>query len=461
MKKDMLNGKPWKVILFFTLPILLGNLIQQLYNVTDGIIVGNFVSESALASVGSCQPLTILLLALAIGLSVGVTVVVSQYYGANKREELPMVINTALILLGVCGMALTVIGYFAAPFLLEKLLSVPESNLPNAIIYMRVYVFGLTFQFIYNGMAASLRALGDSKATLYFLITAVVFNAVASALAVIVFDLGVFGAALMTVMAQIICAVVSFIYLNKKISLSQTERRWDGSMAKLMTKLGMPIAIQMGLVSIGNGSMYRLVNGFAATVPGIVPAYTTVLRVENLLYVPVMAFQSGLASFTGQNVGAGKHDRVRSGLFATLAMSIMLLLIESAFINIFAENVLSLFGIESVSMQIGIQQIRFMSMFYWIFATYMTMGGLLQGAGDTILMSCATLTALAMRVLLGYLSVYLGILSYNAAWVTCPIGWLFALTITYTRFFTGGWKKKAVVRRSSQETIEPINIESL
>ena len=457
----MLSGKPWKVILLFTLPILLGNLIQQLYNVTDGIIVGNFVSESALASVGLCQPLTILLLALAIGLSVGVTVVVSQYYGANRKDELPMVINTALILLGVCGLALTVIGYFAAPFLLEKLLSVPESNLPNSILYMRVYVFGLTFQFVYNGMAASLRALGDSKATLYFLIIAVVFNAIASALAVIVFDMGVFGAALMTVVAQIICAIVSFIYLNRKINLKQTERRWDGKMALLMAKLGMPIAIQMGIVSIGNGSMYRLVNGFAATVPGIVPAYTTVLRVENLLYVPIMAFQSGMASFTGQNIGANRMDRVKQGLISTLIMSVSLLLLESIFINIFAGSVLSLFGIEAVSMQIGIQQIRYMSMFYWMFATYMTLGGLLQGAGDTILMSCATLTALAMRILFGYLSVYLGILSYNAAWVTCPIGWLFALAISYTRFFTGGWKKKAVARRSSHEPAEMVNVESL
>ena len=120
------------------------------------------------------------------------------------------------------------------------------------------------------------------------------------------------------------------------------------------------------------------------------------------------------------------------------------MIIESIFIRIFAGNVLSLFGIEAVSMEIGKQQISFMVMFYWMFTAYMTLGGLLQGAGDTILMSCATLTALAMRILFGYLSVYLGILSYNAAWVTCPIGWMFAMTITYTRFFTGGWKKKAI-----------------
>ena len=447
----MTTGKEWKIILLFTLPIMAGNLLQQLYNVVDGIIVGNFISEAAFAAVATCHPLSAFYLALAMGLSVGVGVVVSQYYGAERNDKLPAVIDTALILLGACGLFFTVFGVTSSQVLLSRLLNVPDDIIPDSVRYMRIYCIGLFFQFIYNGIAATLRSFGDSKATLYFLLISTVLNTALDLIFVVIFGMGVTGVAIATVLAQVTCVAVSYIYLRKRFPYQKSGEHWAPGIASTMTRLGLPIALQMGIVSFGNGAMQRLVNGFAGTAPGIIAAYGAAIRLDMFRFVPIMGFQSGLASFTGQNIGAGRLDRVKRGFLSAIIMSVVSTVILSILFYIFARPVVSFFGLTGDAMNIGVQQVRFTTMFLWIFAAYMTLGGLLQGAGDTLLMSVATLTALAVRVATGYLTVYLGWLGYNAAWVTNPVGWCIAMSITFTRYFTGGWKKKAVAGRLSAD----------
>jgi len=446
----MTHGKEWKLILLFTLPLMAGNLLQQLYNVIDGIIVGNFVSEAAFASVATAAPLVFLYLALALGLSVGVNIVVSQYFGAGKNNMLSVAIDTALILLGIAGITLTVLGVFFSETLLRELLNVHEEILPDAVRYMRIYSFGLFFTFMYNAVAAILRGFGDSKATLYFLLVATILSTVLTFLFVIVIRWGVAGAAFSTVLAQATCAIVSYIYLRKRFPYERTGSHWNASIAKTMVKLGAPIAIQMGVVSIGNGTMWRLVNGFESTTPGIVAAYGAALRLDMLVFVPIMGFQSGLASFTGQNMGAGRLDRVKCGLYSSVGIAVFTTLILSAALYIFAEAFVGFFGLTDNALVLGIQVIRFMTLFFWMFAAYMTLGGLLQGAGDTIVMSVATLSAIIIRVAAGYAAVELDWLGYEAAWVTMPIGWICAFIITFTRYFTGGWRKKAIAGKLRQ-----------
>ena len=440
----MTAGREWKVILLFTLPIMAGNLLQQLYNTMDGIIVGNFVGESAFAAVGTTQPLTLLFLALATGLSVGVGIVVSQYFGAKKHDELPVAIDTAVILLGVCGLAFTIIAFITTPMLLRTLLDVPQDILPMSILYFRIYALGLFFQFVYNGIAAVLRGLGDSRSTLYFLAIAMVFNTLLTLLFVVVFKWGVAGAASATVAAQALCVAISFIYLRKRFPYVKAESHWNRGISLSMVRLGLPIAIQMGIISIGNGSMYRLVNGFSDSTPGIIAAYSSAMRLDALIYVPIMGFQSGLASFTGQNMGAGRLDRVRRGFAATLIMSTIVTVTLCILMYIFAESVVGFFGLEAGALAIGVENLRFMAMFFWLFSCYIVLGGVLQGAGDTILQSAATLTALVVRIVAGYTAVHMGWLGYEAAWVVTPVGWMFAIVIAYTRYFTGGWKRKAI-----------------
>jgi len=443
----MTSGKEWKLILLFTLPIMAGNLLQQLYNVIDGIIVGNFVSEHAFASVTTGAPLVFLYLSLAIGLSIGVNIVVSQFYGAGKTDKLGVSIDTALTLLGICGIILTTLGVIFSETLLRAFLYVPEAKLPDAARYMQIYSLGLFFTFMYNGIAAILRGLGDSKATLYFLLIATVLSTILTFVFVLAVRWGVAGAAFSTVLAQAVCAIVSYVYLRKRYPYTRSDKHWDRSIAITMAKLGMPIAIQLCIVSVGNGAMQRLVNDFESTIPGVVAAYGAAMRLDLLVFVPIMGFQSGLASFTGQNMGAGKLDRVKRGLRASIAMSMIVTVVLSALLYIFAENVISFFGLADTSLILGTSIIRFMTLFFWMFAAFQTLSGLLQGAGDTILISISTLTALIIRIVIGYLSVHMGWMGPEAAWIAMPIGWVFAIIITFTRYFTGGWKTKAVAGR--------------
>ena len=446
----MTSGKEWKVILLFTLPIMAGNLLQQLYNVVDGVIVGNFISESAFASVATCQPLSAFYLALAMGLSVGVGVVISQYYGAERKDKLPVAVNTALVLLGICGLCFSVLGVVLSPFILGSILNVPEAFLKDSITYMRIYSIGLFFQFLYNGVAATLRSFGDSKATLYFLLISAILNTALDLCFILLLRLEVAGAAIATVMAQAVCVSVSFIYLRKRYPNTRSRERWDRSIAATMAKLGLPIAIQQGVVSFGNGAMQRLVNGFADTAPGVIAAYGAAIRLDMFRYVPILGFQSGLASFTGQNIGAGRLDRVRRGYLAATVMSVSSTIVISVIFNVFAGRIVGLFGLSDDALRIGVEQVKYITLVLWMFAAYMTLGGLLQGAGDTLLMSVATFTALAVRIATGYLAVYLGWLGYNSAWVTNPVGWVVAISITFTRYFTGGWKNKAVAGKLSR-----------
>ena len=447
LKKDMTKGKEWKLILLFTLPIMAGNLLQQLYNTADGVIVGNFVSEAAFAAVGTTQPLTFLFLSFAIGLSVGVGVVISQYFGAGRHEDLASAIDTSLIMLGILGVAFTLIAWVTTPFLLDVVLSVPEGPiLDQAIVYFRIYCLGLFFQFIYNGISYVLRGVGDSKATLYFLMISALLNVGLDLLFVIVFHWDVAGAAIATVISQAACAAVSYIYLRRRFAFVKGGVHFDKAVCKTMLRLGLPVAVQQSIVAFGNTAMQRLANGFGETT---IAALSAGNRITSFIFIPIMGFQSGLANFAGQNIGAGEWSRAKRGYWVTHAMAVAVTVVTGAALFFFAEPVVSLFGLSGASLARGVEQIKFLAPLFLVFASYMALGGLLQGAGDTILLSIATLLALAVRVVLGYLFVHIGWMGYNAVWATFPIGWVCALITVNLRYYTGGWKKKAITGKKA------------
>ncbi|MDR1329822.1 MAG: MATE family efflux transporter [Oscillospiraceae bacterium] len=448
MNKDMTQGREWKLILLFTLPIMAGNLLQQLYNTADNVIVGNFVSEAAFSGVAVCSALTFLFLSFAMGISVGAGVVTAQLFGARQNEKLSVSVDTSLLLLGALGIAVTVIGWAATPFLLKTVLSVPEGDiLEHAVVYMRIYCLGLPFQFVYNCISYILRGVGDSKASLYFLLITTALNVILDLAAVLLLDMGVAGTAWATVLSQLVCAGISYVYLRRRFPLVREARHFDGDICKTVLKIGLPTAVQQSIVSLGAVAMQRLVNGFDEAT---IAAFGAGNRVNSFVFVPIIGFQSGLSNFTGQNIGAGRLDRVRRGYRATLAMGLFATVVICALMYAFAGRTVALFGLRGASLDVGAEMIRFHAKWYWFFSLYMLLGGVLQGAGDTLLQSAATLTALVVRVALGYLGVHFGVLGYSGAWATTPVGWAAAAVITNVRYFTGGWKNKAIVRTPQQ-----------
>ncbi|MBO4831492.1 MAG: MATE family efflux transporter, partial [Oscillospiraceae bacterium] len=378
MKKDMTSGVVWKQILLFALPVMAANILQQLYITVDGIIVGKYIGEAALSSVGVSQPIAMFWLSVAMGISIGAGVVISQFFGAGRRSELPLAIDTALLLLGALGLICTGLALLTSGFFLRTVLGVPEHLLSDALLYYRLFCCSLFFCFVYNAVSFALRGVGDSNSTMYFLIITTVMNIGLDLLFVSVFHWGIAGAAVATVIAQIVCCVVSYIYLRRYFSPAE-GRHFDSPLCRLMLKLGIPAAAQQCIVALGHIAMQRLVNGFGQT---SIAAYTAGNRLDSFVFVPIFGFSTALSNFTGQNMGAGKLDRVKRGLVSTLIMALITAVIICITLYTTAPGIVRLFSLEGESLKKGIEQIRFISTFFCIFAVYMTFSGVLQGSGD-------------------------------------------------------------------------------
>lgn len=438
----MTMGKEWKLILLFTLPIIAGNILQQLYNTVDGIVVGRAIGEDAFAGVGTCGALGFIFLSVAMGLGTGVSVVISQYFGARRYNDLNAAIDTSLLLMGGIGLVFSGAGILLTPFLVETVLNTPATIAPYAVTYFRIYAIGLVFQFIYNGIASTLRGLGDSMASLYFLLITSVLNAGLALLFVIAFHWGVAGTAIATVISQAVCAGISYIYMKKRFAFENSGKHFDRQALRHILRIGIPSAIQGLIISFGNTAMQRLVNGFGETT---IAAFAAGNRVMMLLMGPIFSFQAGLATFTGQNIGADRVDRVKRGLWSTAAITTGLSILICIVLFIFASSFIRMFGVEGEALKQGIEMLRFYGVILCIFSFQMIVNGVLQGAGDIMIQTVTTLLALGIRVALGYLGVFLGILGYQAAWVTDPIGMTIATIIIVIRYVSGKWKTKAVV----------------
>lgn len=440
----MTSGVVWKQILLFALPVMAGNVLQQLYITVDGIIVGKYIGEAALSSVGLCQPLTMFWQAIAIGTSIGAGVVVSQFFGAGRKSELPIAIDTALTLLAFLGLVCTALAIVTSKFFLRVVLGVPEHLLGESLIYYRIFAGSMFFCFLYNAASFVLRGVGDSNSTMYFLLVTTVMNIGLDLLFVAVFHWGVAGAAIATLIAQAVCFAVSYWYLRRFFAPAE-GRHFDPALCRTMLKLGIPAAAQQSVVALGNIALQRLVNSFGQA---SIAAYTASQRVDSFVFFPIFGYQTALSNFTGQNIGAGKLDRVKRGLVATLAMAVITAAIICVVLYTMAPGLVSFFSLTGEASRRGITMIRFISTFFCIFAVYMSFCGVLQGAGDVAFQSAVSFSALFTRAVLGYVGVAVGILGYNAAWVPTPIGWGIALILAVARYFSGRWKTKAVARKA-------------
>lgn len=450
MVKSLTEGKPLKLLFFFALPMVIGNFFQQLYNMVDSMVVGKFVGEDALAAVGSSFPVVFLAVAIAAGLSMGCTVVISQLFGAGQIREMKTTISTALIALGVIGLAIMAAGELAAGPLL-KLLGTDADIMADSLTYLRIYFGGAVFLFLYNTLNGIYNALGDSNTPLKFLMVSALTNIGLDLLFVIRFHMGVAGVAWATLIAQGLCAVVSFFVLIKRMKNMESEPAaadkkfafFEANAARRIARVGVPSMLQQSIVSLSMMFMQGLVNSYGKV---FVAGYTAATKIDTLAMMPNMNFSNAMSSYTAQNIGAGKDKRVVQGYKACLLMVLIFSLIITGIIYLFGPQLLSLFlnsGSEGSAMGYGLRYMKTVSVFYVLMGLMFVGNGLLRGAGDMGAFMLSSMSNLFSRVAIAYLLAHF--IGSSAIWWSIPIGWGIGAIFSFIRVQSGKWKLKKLV----------------
>ena len=381
--KDMTKGNPMQLLIQFSLPLLVGNIFQQLYNMVDSIIVGNFVGANALGAIGTTNSLNFFFFSLVAGLSVGIGIIVAQYFGFGDEEKVKDAIGNSIWIITVCSVIMAIIGFVTARPILV-LLDTDPVILNDAVAYLKVVSIGIVCVGFYNGVSGILRALGDSKTPLIFLIVASVLNVILDLIFVLSFGWGVVGAGVATAFSQLISALACIIYAYKSntyFKLKKKNIKLNGSIIKKSCKLGIPVALQNSLIAFSLIVLQKVVNGYGAT---FTTAFTVVSRIETLVQQPFMSLGAAVSTYTGQNIGAGLKDRVRKGFnSATLVSSIFALAVGVVF-WIFAPSIASIFGKDADVIRIGANGLRITCCFYIFLGLIYTTRNVLNGAGDAM-----------------------------------------------------------------------------
>ena len=443
MAKDMTQGKEWRLILSFTLPLIAGNLLQQVYSLTDSLIVGNFAGQDALAAVGTSFPVTYLLLALATGLTNGVGIMAAQFFGAKSPDSFRKNLATACYTLFGAGVVITVLGIALSRPMLEGLLQTDPSILDNALLYLRIYCAGLLFQFAYNTFAAVLRSIGDSRSTMYFLLLATVLNIVLDLIFVQYWQVA--GVAWATVIAQGVSAVTAGVYLFRRVELAQFGRgefRFDRTMFSMSLRLGIPTTIQQCSVGLGMVLMQRLINSFGVDTTA---AVTAAMKLESFAMVPIMMFYMGLSNFTGQNMGAGSIARIKRGYHQTMVMALVACAGITLLLIFAGPLAVGFFHMNAAATAIGVEYLQTLAGFFLIFCVMYITNGVLQGSGDVIFPTLGSLTSLTVRVVVANIMALSPAIGYRSVFYSIPVGWVCGTAIVFIRYLTGRWKQKGLV----------------
>lgn len=443
--KDLTTGKVGKQIFYFALPMLMGNVFQQLYNVVDTIVVGKALGKDALAAVGASFPLIFILISFVVGIAMGSTVVISQFYGARQMDKVKKTIDTLNIFMFYAAIFLTFFGRWTSNYIF-KLIDLPEEATVQAVNYFNVYAFGFIFFFGFQGTSAILRGLGDSKTPFYFLIVSTLTNIALDVLFVFGFGWGIKSVAAATVIAQGIAFFAIEYYLNRYhsfLDFNPMKMKFDKEMFRKSLKIGLPAGVQQTFVSIGFLALYRIVNGFGTPT---IAAYAVAMRIDAFAALPAMNFSAALSTFTGQNIGAGRMERVATGLKVTLAMIAIVALSVTTLAILFATPLMHVFTNNPEVIKVGIEYIYIVSPFYLIFSSMFVLMGLLRGAGDTMFTMFMSIISLwVIRIPVSYwLSQLYGT---QGIWWGIPIAWSVGITISIFYYFSGRWKTKAVVKR--------------
>lgn len=440
----MTSGSPGKVLILFALPIMLGNLFQQLYNMVDTIIVGKFLGETALAAVGASYALTTVFVMIAIGGGTGASVITSQYLGAKQYKDMKTSIYTALITFLFVSILLGLFGFLANERILAAL-STPDNVMDMAGRYLAIYFLGLPFLFMYNILASVFNAMGDSRIPLYLLIFSSVLNVVLDLAAVAIFGMGVEGVAIATVFSQGVSAVMAFFILRRRLNhlISDKPVLFDGKMLVSMVRIAIPSIIQQSIISIGMLLVQSVVNGFGSSV---LAGYTAAMRVESICIIPMIALGNAVSTFTAQNIGGGKPERVKKGYRVSYGIVIGLAVVLCLILTLFHKSIIDLFlegEALGLAMETGTNYLSFIAFFFGFIGFKAITDGVLRGAGDVLVFTLANLANLAIRVFVAFR--FAPVFGVAAVWYGVPMGWAANYIISLIRYLTGKWSQKKLI----------------
>ncbi|HAR86414.1 MAG TPA: MATE family efflux transporter [Clostridium sp.] len=437
---DMTIGNPFKILWTFSLPMLLSSLFQQLYNIVDSIVAGKFIGVNALAAVGASYPITALFIAVAVGSSMGCSVVVAQIFGSKKYTTMKSAISTAIISLTSLSIILTILGsIFCKP--LMRLLHTPENIFSDSALYLQIYISGIIFLFLYNTATAIFNGLGDSKTPLYLLIFSSIFNIILDLVFVITFKMGVSGVAWATFIAQglsSILAIVCLIMRLRKIEVTEKYPYFSSYILKRISRIAIPSIMQQSFISIGQICVQGLVNSYGAIV---VAGYSAAFRVHTIALTSMSTMSSALSSFTAQNIGAKKISRVKEGYKAAVAITLSICGGILILFLIFAPKLIGLFVDSSESIDVinvGTEFLRTLAPFYLVVGLKMVCDGVLRGAGAMKDFMFATFSDLILRVALSF--ILASIIGYSGIWWAFPLGWIIGTALSVYFYYKGTWK---------------------
>ena len=453
----MTEGNAAKSIAYFSIPLVLSSVFQQLYNLVDSIIVGNYIGEDALAAVGASYSITMVFMSIAIGSGIGCAVVIAQYYGAKMIYKMKTSIYTSIIAISILSVFLGCIGWLISDFLLE-IMKTPANIFDDALKYLKIYFLGLTFMFLYNIITSIFNALGESKIPLYFLIFSSFLNILLDLLFVVKLNYGVVGVAVATLIAQGISAFLSTAYLflnlkkfREKININNGDNNdtkdiglFNFSIFKNMSKIAIPSIFQQSFVYISIFLVQIVVNTFGSS---IIAGYTIASKIDSITMIPLASFGNAVGTFTAQNIGAKKINRVKEGLKSSLIMIALTSLAIFSVLFILGKDIIDLFLDENNSKDaigFAIKYLRIVSAFYIVKGFMNAYCGVLKGAGDIGVFVLATMMNFLIRLILVY--VFSNSIGESIVYYAVPIGWVIGFLIGYIRYKSGRWKLKSIIK---------------
>ena len=431
MTKDLTCGKPSKVIFTFCLPLFASVIFQQLYNIADSLVAGNFIEngESAIAAIGNSYEITLVYLAFAFGCNMGCSVIVSRFFGQKAINKAKASIYTALITTTITCLILMVLGLTLGETIL-RLIKTPDNLLADSKLYLDIYTYGLLFVFIYNLCTGIFSAFGDSKTPFIFLAISSIANVFMDILFVVVFQMGIAGVAWATFICQGVSSILSFIivlYRIKKLKPFENEidtvKPFDFRLLKAMLIIAIPSILQQSFVSIGNILIQSVINSFGeATMAG----YSAVIKLQNLVITGLTTLSNGISNYTAQNLGRGKIERIRPGFISGFKLTLILIIPFSIIYFFFGKYIVQIFlkeGTSSEAIEVANNFLRIIAPFYILVATKLIADGVIRGYAKMGLFMADTFLDLFLRVGLAFLFPYVFHLGSNGIWLSWPIGW--------------------------------------